>query len=737
MKMTKIALLLALLAPSMTGQAMTAVAAEAGKDVKGLYLLTDYPAVSVRPGTTLTISLRLQNYGLPPERFALSVDGAPAGWTATLLGGGQPVAAAMPATDQSVSLQLRLDVPADADLSTKTLTVKADGEGNNLTLPITVSLAKELPAKLALTPQLPSLRGTPKSSFDYTIAVKNDSGRNLTVSLAAKAPQNFETSFTEAYGSQELSSVPIDAGASKDVKLKVRPPSSVDAGSFPVEVTASAADASAETELTLDIVGQPRLSIAGGDGLVSARAQAGQPSTVPVVISNDGSSAAEDVELSGSGPTRLESRVRQEDSRSHRARPDRRSQRHDHADGKIAGRRLYGDDPCRHARGNRVAAVPRHGHHFHHLGPGRGRHHRGGAADHGGRGCKVRTAMSEPVITARGLTKRYGDAVVVDAIDFDILRGETFGLLGPNGAGKTTTILMMLGLTEVSAGAVTVAGHDPVREPLAVKRRVGYLPDAVGFYDNMTATENLAYTAKLMGLGRDVREARIAESLARVRLGDVAHKRVATFSRGMRQRLGLAELIMKRAEIAILDEPTSGLDPQSTHEFLTMIGDLKREGVTTLITSHLLDQVQQLCDRVALFQGGRILIMGTVPELARQVLGAGFVVDVEASGAPAAELAARLGAIAGVQSVQRTGDIHYRLTADHDVRPDAARAVVAASGALTRLSVADPSLDTIYTRFFERQAEVRHASPVGWAKALFAPCPPASWWARFALPTLP
>ena len=123
------------------------------------------------------------------------------------------------------------------------------------------------------------------------------------MSLAAKAPQNFETSFTEAYGSQELSSVPIDAGASKDVKLKVRPPSSVDAGSFPVEVTASAADASAETELTLDIVGQPRLSIAGGDGLVSARAQAGQPSTVPVVISNDGSSAAEDVELSGSGPT--------------------------------------------------------------------------------------------------------------------------------------------------------------------------------------------------------------------------------------------------------------------------------------------------------------------------------------------------------------------------------------------------------------------------------------------------
>ncbi len=322
--------------------------------------------------------------------------------------------------------------------------------------------------------------------------------------------------------------------------------------------------------------------------------------------------------------------------------------------------------------------------------------------------------MSDPVITARGLTKRYGEAVVVDALDFDIMKGETFGLLGPNGAGKTTTILMMLGLTDVSSGKVVVAGHDPVRQPLEVKRRVGYLPDLVGFYDHMTAVENLAYTARLMGLGRDVREARIADALARVRLNDVAHKKVATFSRGMRQRLGLAELIVKRAEIAILDEPTSGLDPQSTHEFLDMIGELKREGVTILITSHLLDQVQQLCDRVALFRGGKILVMGTVQELARQVLGAGFVVDVEAAAAPGKELATRLRAIPGVLDVQQTAEANYRLTADHDVRAEAARAVVAADGALTRLSVDSPSLDVIYTRFFEKQkateGEIRDAA---------------------------
>jgi ABC-2 type transport system ATP-binding protein len=182
----------------------------------------------------------------------------------------------------------------------------------------------------------------------------------------------------------------------------------------------------------------------------------------------------------------------------------------------------------------------------------------------------------------------------------------------------------------------------------------------------------------------------------------------------MRQRLGLAELIMKHAEIAILDEPTSGLDPQSTHEFLDMIGELKREGVTVLITSHLLDQVQRICHRVALFRGGRILVMGTVAELARQVLGAGFVVDVEATAAPGKDLAGRLGAIAGVRSVQQTAEGIYRLTADHDVRAEAARAVVAADGALTRLSVDDPSLDAIYTRFFERQTatggEIRNAA---------------------------
>ncbi len=176
--------------------------------------------------------------------------------------------------------------------------------------------------------------------------------------------------------------------------------------------------------------------------------------------------------------------------------------------------------------------------------------------------------------------------------------------------------------------------YDPARSPLQVKRRVGYLPDSVGFYDHLTATENLVLCRQADGtLASRSGRRRIEAALARVRLLDVADKRVATYSRGMRQRLGLAEIIVKQAEIAILDEPTSGLDPQATLEFLDLIGELKADGVTVLLSSHMLDQVQRICDRVALFQAGRIVMMGSVAELAVQVLGAGFVVEVEAEGA--------------------------------------------------------------------------------------------------------
>jgi ABC-2 type transport system ATP-binding protein len=301
------------------------------------------------------------------------------------------------------------------------------------------------------------------------------------------------------------------------------------------------------------------------------------------------------------------------------------------------------------------------------------------------------------VIEAHGLTKTYGRATAVDHISFSVERGEVFGLLGPNGAGKTTTILMLLGLTEISGGNVRVLGFNPAREPLSVKRRVGYLPDTVGFYDQLTAADNLRYTARLIGFKAVDREKRIAAALDQVGLSDFADKGVGTFSRGMRQRLGLAEILMKGAQIAILDEPTSGLDPHATSELLAIIRGFKAEGVSVLLSSHLLERVQSVCDRVALFSGGRIALMGTVAELGRAVLGGGFVVDIEAEGAGLAE---RLALIPGVSGVEKTGIAKLRLHADRDVRPEAAAEVVAMQGRLKYLGVQVPSLDAIYTRYF-------------------------------------
>ena len=278
-------------------------AEEAKNDVKGLFLLTDYPAVTLRPGTNSTINLRLQNYALPPERLSLSVSGAPTGWTATLMGGGQPVAAALPATNASVSLELRVDVPKEAPVGTTVLTVTAKGASTEVTLPVAVTLATDLPAKLAVSPQLPDLRGTSKSTFEFQLNIKNESGKKVLVGLSAQAPQNFDATYTEQYGSQELNALPLDPGQAKDVKLKVRPPNTVAAGQYKVTAKATAEDAAVTSELGLDITGQPKIDISGRDGILSTRASAGTESTVPILITNSGTAAADQVELSGSGPS--------------------------------------------------------------------------------------------------------------------------------------------------------------------------------------------------------------------------------------------------------------------------------------------------------------------------------------------------------------------------------------------------------------------------------------------------
>lgn len=305
--------------------------------------------------------------------------------------------------------------------------------------------------------------------------------------------------------------------------------------------------------------------------------------------------------------------------------------------------------------------------------------------------------MSRPVIEAVGLTKRYGTSTVVDGVNIAVDEGEIVGLLGPNGAGKTTTILMLIGLTEPSAGSVRVLDLDPLREPLAVKTQVGYLPDSVGFYDTMTGRENLRYTAKLGGIAPGEIDDRIMTALRQVHLDHVADRPVGTYSRGMRQRLGLAELSMRQIRVAILDEPTSGLDPQSTEELLDLIRAFARSGMTLLISSHMLDVVQSICTRVALFNKGKIGFMGSVEAFTNGVAGGAFRIDVDAR---SIDLTSCPGSIPEVGKVEHVDGEHWRIAASMDVRPALARYVTEQGGDLLSLQAHRTSLSEAYSRFF-------------------------------------
>jgi ABC-2 type transport system ATP-binding protein len=324
-------------------------------------------------------------------------------------------------------------------------------------------------------------------------------------------------------------------------------------------------------------------------------------------------------------------------------------------------------------------------------------------------------------IRTRGLTKHYGDLVAVDHLDLDVRAGEIFGLLGQNGAGKTTTILMLLGLTEPTSGAARVMGLDPARGPLEVKRRVGYMPDSVGFYGDMTGRQNLRYTARLNRIERDLAEATIDEVLDQVGLTARADDRVETYSRGMLQRLGIADALVKDPDVLILDEPTTAIDPLGVVEVLDLLRRLVRErGMAILLSSHLLNQVQSVCDRIGIFAAGRLIGQGTMAELAAR-FGEGAAhleVGLETSGDDASERArAVLAAVPGVASVRagaRSGDPYNVVIAD-DADPGRTRVAIlgaVADSGLPLVSIRPvvPSLEDIYRRAVARPSIGAHAS---------------------------
>lgn len=320
----------------------------------------------------------------------------------------------------------------------------------------------------------------------------------------------------------------------------------------------------------------------------------------------------------------------------------------------------------------------------------------------------------EKMIEISGLTKKYGDHTVVDNLDLAIGKGEVFGLLGPNGAGKSTTILMLLGLTEPDSGSIRVGGLDPVRDPIRVKRKVGYLPEDVGFYDDLSGLDNLLYTARLNEIPEEEAGARAGRLLQRVGLGGEAGKKAGKYSRGMRQRLGLADVLIKHPEVIILDEPTLGIDPAGIRDFLELIVQLsKEEGITVLFSSHQLHQVQQVCDRVGIFVKGRLLAVGDIASLSGQLFpDSKMTIEMELvppEGSPAgsdspiismAELKKALEQISGVFRVELE-DSRLTVESDRGLGAVVSRTVLDAGFGLNYLKRKVYGLDEIYYRYFQ------------------------------------
>ena len=240
--------------------------------------------------------------------------------------------------------------------------------------------------------------------------------------------------------------------------------------------------------------------------------------------------------------------------------------------------------------------------------------------------------LHEIIIRTSELVKQYGDVTAVDHLNLEIHKGEVFGLLGPNGAGKTTTTLMLLGLTDPTSGTAEISGLDCTRDALAVKKIVGYLPDNVGFYPDMSGRENLIFSGMMNGLTRKEAEERASGLLERVGMTYAADRKTGTYSRGMRQRLGIADVLMKDPEIIIMDEPTLGIDPSGMRELTALIRELSvKDGRTILISSHELYQIQEISDRVGIFVKGRMIACGRIDELGQQLQNEGlYMVDFRA-----------------------------------------------------------------------------------------------------------
>ena len=304
------------------------------------------------------------------------------------------------------------------------------------------------------------------------------------------------------------------------------------------------------------------------------------------------------------------------------------------------------------------------------------------------------------VVETIDLTKAYDGTTVVNGLNLRVEEGDIFGFLGPNGAGKTTTILMLLGLTEPTSGEARIYGYNATREPLKVKSIAGYIPEKVGFYEDLAARYNLLYTARLNGFPEELAVERVDESLKIVGLSKEAEQAVATFSRGMKQRLAIADLLVKAPKVAFLDEPTSGLDPEGVNQMLDRIAKIAREQqMTVILSSHQLNHVQRICNRVGMLVKGRMVVEGLLDQLGREAFGGGkFIIEVQLTEITS-DIISRLEKLKGVVGVERSGDL-LRVNCPKDLRPQIAKAIVDGGGALVEMKIQSYALEDIYMKYF-------------------------------------
>ena len=304
----------------------------------------------------------------------------------------------------------------------------------------------------------------------------------------------------------------------------------------------------------------------------------------------------------------------------------------------------------------------------------------------------------DSAVEVKDLTKHYGDVVAVDSVSFQVPRGEFFGLLGPNGAGKTTTIRMLTGLTKPSSGTAKVAGRDCIRETLSVKQRIGVVSEVSNLYNEMSAWDNLMFIGELYGVDKLTREARAKQLLEVFQLYDRRNDHLLGYSKGMKRRIRIAAALLHRPEVLFLDEPTSGLDVQSSRLIRSIIRELNREGVTVFLTTHYIDEADQLCDRVAIIRQGTIVVEGSPEKLKSSIQGE-HIVEV-AFDRDAPNLEGLFGSRSDVREVVKRGDKYEIHTSDASITIEEVAQIARQNGLkIVSLNTKEPSLEDVFVKY--------------------------------------